>query len=214
MIFRQIERSESGDEGYGEVVFYVHMYWKCEEVKVGIKVTVVARPAPHVRLPTGAARRSELTVGSFATSDEQDYPCEEIEGYGRRREGDLCVSSGDALDVPIFDLEKEVEETIRVGECVGIGMEGFENHVRNLIQGEMVSGRICWVGGRVKAFARRLVLLKLGLKKWRFNLKEAEGKLAADMGKAVERLECVAESRKLSVDEAQSRALLRCRPPV
>ncbi|KAI3756560.1 hypothetical protein L1987_56381 [Smallanthus sonchifolius] len=41
----------------------------------------------------------------------------------------------------VIDVEKEVEETIAVGEIVGIVMEGFQNQIRKLVQGEMGSSR-------------------------------------------------------------------------
>ncbi|KAI3775615.1 hypothetical protein L1987_50196 [Smallanthus sonchifolius] len=41
----------------------------------------------------------------------------------------------------VFDVEKEVEETIVVGESVVIVMDSFHNHVRKLVQGEMESSR-------------------------------------------------------------------------
>ncbi|KAI3682666.1 hypothetical protein L1987_82815 [Smallanthus sonchifolius] len=138
-------------------------------------------------------------------------------------EGALSDSTGGVLEESYVDLEKEVEETIRVGVCVGIEMEGFENQVHKLIQGEMeaeglkefvgeIMGKdLGQVGGGVKALARRLVLLKLGIKKWRANMRDAEGKLEADMGKVVDGLDCLAEARKLSVDEVKTRALMRSR---
>ncbi|MFS8005323.1 hypothetical protein Hanom_Chr13g01235991 [Helianthus anomalus] len=37
---------------------------------------------------------------------------------------------------PSDDFEKEVENTIEFGKCLGIGVDSFDNHVRNLINGE------------------------------------------------------------------------------
>ncbi|KAI3819711.1 hypothetical protein L1987_13559 [Smallanthus sonchifolius] len=57
-----------------------------------------------------------------------------------RRETENEVRSGSADDAkgapPDGDVEREVEETIRVRESVGIVMDGFNNQVRKMVQGE------------------------------------------------------------------------------
>ena len=38
-------------------------------------------------------------------------------------------------------FEKEVGETVNYGDCLGVRLEGFDNHVRKMVHGELEASR-------------------------------------------------------------------------
>ncbi|KAI3773615.1 hypothetical protein L1987_48145 [Smallanthus sonchifolius] len=109
-----------------------------------------AKPDDHldsIILETSSLRKSKRKrftadfTNTFAVSDgepgkrKRPPPMSPV-----RWETENEVRSGSADDAkgapPDGDVEREVEETIRVGESVEIVMDGFNNQVRKMVQGE------------------------------------------------------------------------------
>ncbi|KAI3825459.1 hypothetical protein L1987_06948 [Smallanthus sonchifolius] len=91
-------------------------------------------------------RRSPDRFNSFSKS-ERDPVKKSKEGDLEEVSPELSAELGDAngrSSSPSFvdvEVEKEVQETMAVGKCVGIEMDGFENRLRKLVQGELELNR-------------------------------------------------------------------------
>ncbi|KAI3745347.1 hypothetical protein L1987_58458 [Smallanthus sonchifolius] len=91
-------------------------------------------------------RRSPDRLNSFSKSEGD--PVKKLkEGGLEEVSPELSTESGDAngrsSSPPFVDVEveKEVQETMAVGKRVGIEMDGFENHLCKLVQGELELNR-------------------------------------------------------------------------